>query len=93
MGIDALMVNGTIDPGSGWRWMFLIGAAPALLILFSRNRLKEPEAWTRLKKKVVFRKAVSLLRMSAHAEHALAPKSDRGRAACHERRLSASGHR
>jgi hypothetical protein len=29
--------------------MFLIGAAPALLILVSRNRLKEPETWTRLK--------------------------------------------
>ena len=49
MGIDALEANHTITAGSGWRWMFLIGAAPALMIVFTRGYLKEPEKWLRLK--------------------------------------------
>lgn len=49
MGIDALEANHTITAGSGWRWMFLIGAAPALMIIFTRKHLKEPESWQRLK--------------------------------------------
>jgi MFS family permease len=31
--------------GSAWRWMFVIGMAPALLALVIRRRLKEPEKW------------------------------------------------
>lgn len=31
--------------GTGWRTMFLIGTAPALLSLLVRRRLKEPERW------------------------------------------------
>jgi MFS family permease len=31
--------------GTGWKTMFLIGTAPALLSLFVRRRLKEPERW------------------------------------------------
>jgi MFS family permease len=31
--------------GTGWKVMFLIGTAPALLSLFVRRRLKEPERW------------------------------------------------
>ena len=31
--------------GTDWRTMFLIGTAPALLSLFVRRRLKEPERW------------------------------------------------
>jgi len=30
---------------STWRWMFLVGAVPALLALVIRRRLKEPEQW------------------------------------------------
>lgn len=30
---------------SPWRWMFVIGAVPALLALVIRRRLKEPERW------------------------------------------------
>ncbi len=33
-------------PVSAWRTMFVIGALPALLALFIRRRLKEPERWT-----------------------------------------------
>jgi len=32
-------------PYSPWRIMFLVGAIPALLALFIRRRLKEPETW------------------------------------------------
>lgn len=31
-----------------WRWMFVIGALPALLALVIRRRLKEPEKWAQL---------------------------------------------
>jgi len=31
--------------GTGWKTMFLIGTAPALLSLIVRRRLKEPETW------------------------------------------------
>src|SRR5215831_12290918 len=31
-----------------WRWMFVIGAVPALLALVIRRRLKEPEKWAQL---------------------------------------------
>ncbi|MCU1500397.1 MAG: transporter [Acidimicrobiales bacterium] len=49
LAIDRLQAGGTIAPDHGWRWMFLIGALPALMILFTRNRLKEPEPWLKLK--------------------------------------------
>ncbi len=49
MGIDSLEASGTIHAGSGWRWMFLIGAAPAFMIIFTRGYLKEPASWQRLK--------------------------------------------
>ncbi len=31
--------------GTDWKTMFLIGTAPALLSLFVRRKLKEPESW------------------------------------------------
>lgn len=49
MGIDAMEASKTIEPGTGWRYMFLIGALPACMILLTRNRLKEPEPWLKLK--------------------------------------------
>ena len=48
MGIDALQASGSLSPDRGWRWMFLIGALPALMIIFTRKKLKEPEPWLRL---------------------------------------------
>ena len=33
------------DPEWGWRWAFAIGAAPALLTLWIRWQLREPEIW------------------------------------------------
>ena len=36
-----------VVPHLGWRWMFFIGALPALLSLFIRSRVKESPAWER----------------------------------------------
>jgi MFS family permease len=36
---------GTLIPYLGWRWVFVLGAAPALLTLFIRWLLREPEQW------------------------------------------------
>ncbi|MDB6137740.1 MAG: transporter, partial [Verrucomicrobiaceae bacterium] len=49
MGIDSLEHSNTIKPGEGWRYMFLIGALPAVMIVFTRGYLKEPPAWLSLK--------------------------------------------
>ena len=48
-GINVLEKGGTIPSGSGWRWMFLIGALPALMVIFTKKYLREPETWQRLK--------------------------------------------
>ncbi len=33
------------NPSIGWRWAFVVGVLPALLILWIRMSLKEPEGW------------------------------------------------
>lgn len=48
-GIDTLERSGTIAPGNGWRWMFLVGAVPALLVVFTMKYLREPESWQKAK--------------------------------------------
>ncbi len=49
MFIDSLEKNHTIAAGSGWRFMFLIGALPAVMIIFTRGYLKEPASWLKLR--------------------------------------------
>src|SRR6478735_12682102 len=49
MGIDNLEASKVIEPGQGWRWMFLVGALPAALVILTRKYLREPEPWLRLK--------------------------------------------
>ena len=39
---------GTIEGKESWRYMFVIGTVPALLVLFIMRRLKEPERWSEL---------------------------------------------
>ena len=34
-----------IEPGTAWKYMFLVGALPAFLCVFIQIRLKEPEKW------------------------------------------------
>lgn len=45
MGLGYLQQSGHIGNLDSWRIMFLIGAVPALLAVFIRRRLKEPERW------------------------------------------------
>jgi MFS family permease len=47
--LDTLEKNGAITSGNGWRWMFLVGTLPALMVMFTGKRLREPESWLRLK--------------------------------------------
>jgi len=52
--ISAAFIGAALAPWeaeglSAWRVMFVIGAVPALLALFIRRRLKEPERWQQLK--------------------------------------------
>jgi Major Facilitator Superfamily len=47
--IDGVEHSGVIAIHNGWRWMFLMGAIPALLVVFTMRYLREPEPWLRLK--------------------------------------------
>jgi MFS family permease len=49
MAVDALEFSGVIAAGSGWRWMFGVGAIPALLVIPLIGKLREPEPWLKLK--------------------------------------------
>ena len=49
MGMAGLEKSGVISLGNSWRWMFVIGAIPALLALIIRARMKEPEQWQKMK--------------------------------------------
>jgi MFS family permease len=48
--IDGLEHAGTIRAGTGWRWMFLVGILPALLVILIQRKLQEPEPWLKLKR-------------------------------------------
>lgn len=43
----AAVVSGFILPRFGWRVLFLVGLAPALLTVFVRNGVEEPVVWQR----------------------------------------------
>jgi MFS family permease len=45
MGIGYIVAVGTLETTWAWRAMFVVGTVPALLALFIRRRLKEPERW------------------------------------------------
>src|SRR5438132_3753508 len=47
MGLGRLEQTGAI--GSAWRWMFVLGAGPALLAILVMRRLQEPERWREAK--------------------------------------------
>ena len=44
MGIDSVL-----PPDKAWRWMFLVGALPALAVIIGTRFVREPERWLRLK--------------------------------------------
>src|SRR5271170_219233 len=41
----AALVYGTLFPLIGWRGMFMVGALPALLVLYIRSKVDESPAW------------------------------------------------
>ncbi len=41
----AALANYFIGSHFGWRYMFVVGGIPALLVAFIRNNVKEPERW------------------------------------------------
>ena len=47
--ISRLEDRSVIEEGHGWRWMFLVGALPALLVVFTMKCLREPEPWLKAK--------------------------------------------
>jgi MFS family permease len=49
MGVDALAAGGHIAAASSWRWLFAVGALPALLAVIAAWKLREPDAWQKLR--------------------------------------------
>jgi MFS family permease len=49
MGLAPLEAAGALGEWQPWRYMFLIGALPALLALLIRRKLKEPARWQALR--------------------------------------------
>lgn len=47
----AAVLSAAIIPNYGWRWLFYIGVAPALLALVIRLGIPEPPAWRELQEK------------------------------------------
>jgi hypothetical protein len=47
--VTALVASNAIEAGNGWRVMFLVGALPALMVVFTMKFLREPEPWLRAK--------------------------------------------
>ena len=41
----AALIYGTLFPSIGWRGMFVVGALPALLVVYIRSRVEESPAW------------------------------------------------
>ncbi len=47
--LDSLVNSSVIAPGRSWRWMFLVGALPAAMVVLTMFFLREPQPWLRLK--------------------------------------------
>ena len=47
--LETTGVLGSLGGWAAWRWMFIIGAFPALLVVVIRRNLKEPERWVQMK--------------------------------------------
>jgi len=47
--LESTGVLGSLGGWAAWRWMFVVGAVPALLVVIVRRRLKEPERWVQMK--------------------------------------------
>jgi MFS family permease len=45
MTLGQMVESGQIEPGNAWRYMFVVGTAPALMAVVVFRYLKEPERW------------------------------------------------
>lgn len=45
--IIAALVAAIVLPAFGWRWLFVVGVLPALLIFWIRRSVHEPDVWAR----------------------------------------------
>lgn len=57
----AAVVNYTIGAKYGWRAVFAVGGAPALLVAFIRFGVTEPKRWQQLAKRITAREAFVML--------------------------------
>jgi SHS family lactate transporter-like MFS transporter len=55
--VHGLVLPGLHVPGIGWRGLFILGAMPALLVLYVRMRVEESPVWLEGKKKRLARSA------------------------------------
>lgn len=58
MAVDSLAAHDVIAMAESWRWLFALGALPALLAVVSGSGLKETDAWLHLKAKGALPKGV-----------------------------------
>uniref|UniRef100_UPI0035CB49DD MFS transporter n=1 Tax=uncultured Sphingomonas sp. TaxID=158754 RepID=UPI0035CB49DD len=49
MGLDGLAVHGWIAPSETWRWLFAIGALPAVVGIFAGLKIEESQSWRKMK--------------------------------------------
>lgn len=47
--LESTGILGTFGGWAAWRWMFVVGALPAVLVVVIRRGLKEPERWVQMK--------------------------------------------
>ncbi len=57
----AAIVAAVVVPIGGWRWVFVVGFLPALLTLYVRRHVKEPEIWSQQTQRITVRETVRLL--------------------------------
>lgn len=51
-------VLGSVGGWAAWRWMFVVGAVPALLVVVVRRRLREPDRWLEARKNPELRRTM-----------------------------------
>ena len=44
MGVDKLEAMHALRAGNGWRYVFLVGVVPAVMVVLSGRKLREPAA-------------------------------------------------
>lgn len=56
IGLSFLQESGDLAGWAPWRWKFIMGALPALIVIFVRRGLKEPDRWLEARKNPELRK-------------------------------------